>query len=579
MGKKGFLVDIYTVTSLAFALNHFPDRTPNRWKLISRYVSERQPTTGKQRVPKFPLGDGGTEFLYTPDHCKTLTLLIQDECPQMLSVNENFMDPLFNDGDKNPFKPIVLSPNTTQCLKCKVNLIMKNMAFPLVYTSAGCLVGVMFSGKCSCCLSTYYPSYVIHADNQCIFNDPQDSEYFHISRSTVFHTSVLVGVTNNILFSHASFQSRAAVYNANFRTETNKRMAVMQQAFKRTRSDSSEDVCKLTEQRLEEAWFIWELVNFHKENRTLQGTNLMTEHDFDGPGRRRDIESLCAESMEMFFKGENKWIHHECEVLGCKEGFIMVDGIEKIRRPMCAAPKSSIRLSRSMPKVISCCPNTPVIGGKSQQASKYCRQHQYLQPCGQESSVADKENSNGKRPMESEHNEAPAAKVPPIIIRLPEVEGLDPKIVSTELPENDDDTLLIGCRKKTNVQKFYNKTAGLLAAVKPCGVIVQHTEMFTCESPTQVFVMLLRTFGNKSDISRLRYVGYDRACDLHPFLVNLAKKDNPGAQLLLDSTEYLVDTFHCLKHTEPCCMPLNNPECRYHPKLPKFKEIHTASIM
>ena len=69
-------------------------------------------------------------------------------------------------------------------------------------------------------------------------------------------------------------------------------------------------------------------------------------------------------------------------------------------------------------------------------------------------------------------------------------------------------------------------------------------------------------------------MGYDRACDLKPFLKNQAKNGSAGAKLLLQRVEFLVDTFHCNKHTELTCMPLENPKCEYNPKLPKFAEIH-----
>lgn len=119
-----------------------------------------------------------------------------------------------------------------------------------------------------------------------------------------------------------------------------------------------------------------------------------------------------------------------------------------------------------------------------------------------------------------------------------------------------------------------DRTAGLLTAVRPCGIIVKAQEMYTCESCTQVYVFFLLTFGRTTDdLMRLKFVGYDRACDLHPFLSNLSKKGNVGAKILLDHVKFLVDIFHVMKHKEQCCMPPNNPKCRYHPHLETFKEI------
>ena len=118
-------------------------------------------------------------------------------------------------------------------------------------------------------------------------------------------------------------------------------------------------------------------------------------------------------------------------------------------------------------------------------------------------------------------------------------------------------------------------TAGLLTAERPCGIIVKAKgEMYTCESCTQVYAFLLLTFGRTTDdLMRLKFVGYDRACDLHPFLSNLSKKGNVDAKIILDHVKFLVDIFHVMKHREQFCMPPNNPKCRNHPHLETFKEI------
>ena len=99
------------------------------------------------------------------------------------------------------------------------------------------------------------------------------------------------------------------------------------------------------------------------------------------------------------------------------------------------------------------------------------------------------------------------------------------------------------------------------------------TEMFTCESLTQVFLFLLRTFcDNTEDFQRLKFVGYDRACGLVPFLKK-RRNGSAGAKILLENVKFLVDIFHVSKHTEEVCMPPNNPKCKYHPFLPGFDAI------
>jgi len=106
----------------------------------------------------------------------------------------------------------------------------------------------------------------------------------------------------------------------------------------------------------------------------------------------------------------------------------------------------------------------------------------------------------------------------------PETASLEETSIG-KLPNNDDESQIVGCKKKSKVDRFYDRTAGLLAAVRPCGIIVGIQEMFTCESPSQVYIFLWLTFGRSlEDLQRLKFVGYDRTCDLHPFLVGLQRK-------------------------------------------------------
>ena len=43
-----------------------------------------------------------------------------------------------------------------------------------------------------------------------------------------------------------------------------------------------------------------------------------------------------------------------------------------------------------------------------------------------------------------------------------------------QLPENDDESVLVGCRKEKGVTKFYDRTAGVLALVRPSGGNCEH---------------------------------------------------------------------------------------------------------
>ena len=78
----------------------------------------------------------------------------------------------------------------------------------------------------------------------------------------------------------------------------------------------------------------------------------------------------------------------------------------------------------------------------------------------------------------------------------------------------------------------------MLALIRPCGIVVNMTEMFTCESLTQVFLFLLKTFcDNTDDFKRVKFVGYDRACGLAPFLINQASNGSAGAKVLLNNVK------------------------------------------
>ena len=57
-----------------------------------------------------------------------------------------------------------------------------------------------------------------------------------------------------------------------------------------------------------------------------------------------------------------------------------------------------------------------------------------------------------------------------------------------------------GCRKKSNVTHYLDRTAGIAAIVCPSGIIINVTEMYTCESMTLMYLFLLGTFARGKDI-------------------------------------------------------------------------------
>ena len=141
------------------------------------------------------------------------------------------------------------------------------------------------------------------------------------------------------------------------------------------------------------------------------------------------------------------------------------------------------------------------------------------------------------------------------------------------LPGNEDQTVHVACKKPENSTVYHKRTAGFMFIVRPCGVIIDFREMFTSESPSQLFVQLLQLCDE--DNANIKYIGYDRACEFSPFLTNLAKKGNPGAAKLLN-LKFLVDRFHIKGHTTPEC-DIKSDRCKYHPDLPEFADVSSTN--
>ena len=417
-----------------------------------------------------------------------------------------------------------------------------------MYTTQGTIVAAAYTATCCECKTTFHHSSWIPKsdDKQEYFFDPIRSNYVQTTSHTVFERKLLDHLTFQIVFSGATFESQAQVYNAMHGALDETRLTAFINTFGKVNNTASL-TWKLNEKRLEDGWFLYQLIMFYKnEAGTLNSADVGTTLN---RGNRRDIEQLCEVANLQLSIRSPKWVAHSCGIKGCREGFAVVDGNEKINRPVCAAPKSRVKIPQQHIFMTNMCTRSPVNGGKHQSPSKYCTLH---------SELTSEEDIESPHPMPTPHT----------------TDSLLQKSQVGELPDNDDPTLLAGCRKEKGVHRFYDRTAGILALVRPCGVIVNTAEMYTCESPTQVYLFIIMTFARGRDIERLRYLGYDRACDLHPFLCNLERKGAYFAKWLIGRVKFLVDSFHVARHTEPCCMPPNQPQCKYHPTLERFKEVH-----
>ena len=552
MGVTSFLVNYLQVSALLFALDHYPENTPRRWEAIAAYIEIMKPDAGyEEDLETFTLTYSNAPkrikkvFTGSANECQQLAIILKSYYPYLVNNVKQLYRPLLSNADRNsPLKPIILTPPISQC--CDSTLISRNRpSFPIVYTTMGTYIAASYHSICCHCRKVYYPShYEVPHENTAVFYDvSKHTGYLQISSQTVFEISYLERVTNELSICSTTFEALADAYTMNNLEQDKDRLQHLQ-SFSRCQSDVAPWM--LNAQRLEEGWFILKLCQFH-QSRGDYSMNFHTEL----VNGRKDIEQLCKAAYEVFSTEVPQWIHHKCSVTGCTTGYATLDGNEKITRTMCSAPHSKVYIPSGGVSVMSCCPNTPALGGNKVKGSKYCPSHQNLEDTRGDGSPLDlshdPDNARFKAFSANDiHNE-------------------------TDLQASESD---VGCRKPGNISKYYDRTAGIAAIVRPCGIVINWTEMYSHESLTQMYLFLIFTFDRGKDVERLKYLGYDRACGLHPFIRNLAERDVMFAKYFLKHVHFLVDRFHVSKHTEKCCIPVaNNPDCKYNPDLPEFEEV------
>ena len=119
-----------------------------------------------------------------------------------------------------------------------------------------------------------------------------------------------------------TFESQADVYNATFGVTDAHRLAAYEEHFSRVRNPQSSSSWKLNNKRLEDGWFLYQLVSFFDEHDKLSSQNLYTVPDCSN---RRNIEELCQLAVHHISTMLPRWVHHQCSVKGCKEGFAVME--------------------------------------------------------------------------------------------------------------------------------------------------------------------------------------------------------------------------------------------------------------
>lgn len=197
--------------------------------------------------------------------------------------------------------PVVLVPETCVCHRCEGELKTDSRpSIVTVYTNTGKEIGHSYHKKCAECGILAYYSYFKHVNGRRTFYTNVSSKpYFMISGKTVFSDAMVKLCAVQIEISFVSFES------------------VCNQYFALTGD-------LLDKQRVEEAYFLYRLIDIY--NTFDEVVDVTTDDDTC----RKDIEELCKNVIEDMVTLTNLAEDHQCEIPGCKEGFIVADGVEKV---------------------------------------------------------------------------------------------------------------------------------------------------------------------------------------------------------------------------------------------------------
>lgn len=311
--NRGISISYRELGILCAATKHVPQCTPKRWDLISTIVCDC--VNNENEIPlasTLQLHIQETEgvkyknFDKSPSCCKEAVRIICSKYKQLFDDSLTLIqDTLISYVDKTALKRIILLPPVKEC--CAEPILIRNRpSFPLVFTTQGTFVAALFSGECRRGCSKKFSHSYYHQGEKLHYFNPGDSEYFHISTQTIFST---YDITNNIAISATSFQSRAEVYNENFRKTDHERLINFTD-FGRSSSDL-EHPWKLTEKRVEDAWFMFALVSYYCKKKTLDNIDFHTD---SSRSQRSDLDALCGSAWEAILDDTNPWIHHKCKV-------------------------------------------------------------------------------------------------------------------------------------------------------------------------------------------------------------------------------------------------------------------------
>ena len=363
--RPGREISFSELQSLSYAIAHFPPRTPLRWQMISEYVKSM--ANSRDTIL---YGINGSERRFDCSHadCQVASNLLGSDIPEV----RDFLGPFFRGSDSKSFMPVILLPPVSQC--CGNNLLIRNRPFHArVYTTHGTDIAAVFTGECKSpnCRKRYYYSYMEsvcsgQAERYYYSLMELNQPYFQVTSKTVFSIDYLEDVSLNLEISWASFESRAKVHNEKFSLVDRRKFESIAQHLRM--SDEPGEPWLLYDQRLVEGWFIWKVVLYFDSRKCLLSVGF--SNFFSSTSHCIDLESMCSMVWQDILSSPNEWIHHSYTVNGCKEGYVTIDGLEKVTCTICAAPKEKRKLPHGFPNIIQCCHNSLMMGGKFAKASK-----------------------------------------------------------------------------------------------------------------------------------------------------------------------------------------------------------------
>lgn len=194
---------------------------------------------------------------------------------------------------------MVLVTSEKICDDCSADLVTENRpTFVTLYTVRGKCTATSFHKRCAVCKTRHHVTYKVSKDGGTVFTQNSISQdYMLTSSKTGFEILYLRTIADLIETAALSFTGAAESYTTTHGVH-------------------------MERQRLEDAYFLFRLISMSK-NDTVRVTHADTSN-------RLDLETACYDALECISFGDNPFIGHACDVKGCKEGFVMADGIEKV---------------------------------------------------------------------------------------------------------------------------------------------------------------------------------------------------------------------------------------------------------